>query len=153
MSTKLKTESKVRKNIAYLSQAFVEQHIEYENYVFVNSKWYQKIYANQVDDDSNTFKPEKVEGLVKIVSPTKTIYRKCKGAALPAHEIAMGYRSAHLLYEKPLSQEVDIQPTNAMCYLWNHCDPTIHIPFRMALVGGILSLLFGAISVIATFLC
>lgn len=92
------------------------------------------------------------EMLVKVTNPEngRSIYRRAVGYTandFTAQDIMLGYRSIKQL-QTVIGSKVIVQPTNWFCYLWCHAQSTIRYPFRIAIVAGLLSLLFGVVSVI-----
>ena len=97
----------------------------------------------------------RIEGLIKIEYNKKTIYRKFVANNLVAETqcVVLSYRSlAELgLDLKENSQEpktVMIEPTSAITYLWYNSYAYIRKPFRWAVIGLILTLLFGVLTTI-----
>lgn len=137
--------------IDYHKNDFVQREPEYENYVFVNSQKYRELYAKG-NNTSNECDREKLQGLVKImlVGDCKhSIYRKCRGSAVPSDTILMGYRSAHALSDSP-TEKVIVEPTNAICYLWHHNDAAVRIPFQIAVSFGLFSIILTIVGIVLT---
>ena len=127
---------------------FTDKYEESEPYVALQSRNITNLSGWKDADVSD----DAWEMLVKVTNPTngRTIYRRAVGHSadkFSASDIMLGHRSIRQL-QTAIGSEVTVQPTNWFCYLWHHAQSQVRYPFRIAIVAGLLSLLFGAVSVI-----
>ena len=136
------------KKVDYLSNLNCRRlYPEHEKYVIVNSQAFKEIYENKLKTATN---PDKLEGLVKISGKSKPIFRKCIGGHVKSIDnIEMGYRSAAELKVTP-SQEVDIKPACWFEYMWRNSESQIRFSFMFAVIGVVLTIIFGIVSIVLT---
>ena len=135
--------------VEQLPTDFVTGKTDYENYVLVHSSEYTKLYSK--DKNHQTSQEEEfLDGLVKISSGKKSIYRKCRGAAMPSKTVAIGYRSLKYLKGTDTGnlQNVTITKTCWLCFMLNHPDKAVRYSFWATFVFGVISMILGIISII-----
>ena len=133
---------------------FVDQTLEYEDYVLVYSKTIQKIYGVDSNQEDSTKELEAyyskiMDNYVCIEnSEGKKIYRKCRGRnGVNSGEICIGYRS---LKELGLNIGNDVNVSPCSWFRYYGCNSSINerrqfwllfVSLMLAVVSGVISLL------------
>ena len=135
--------------VEQLPTDFVIGKTDYENYVLVHSSEYTKLYGEDKNHPTSQ-EYEFLDGLVKISAGKKTIYRKCRGAAMPVQIVAIGYRSLKYLKGTDMGnlQNVTITKTCWLCFMWHHPDTAVRYSFWATFVFGVISIILGVASII-----
>lgn len=124
--------------VTKLDKDFVKYETEYERYAFTNWKNISDILKKKKGNEVND-----IECIVKIISGKKKVYRKYRSSnEFNKDEIALGYRTALKLGVKQDNDDkVVIKKSCRFPYLWYHIDSTIRVPFRVAVISLIFTIL------------
>ena len=124
--------------VTKLDKDFVKYETEYERYAFTNWKNISDILKKKKGNEVND-----IECIVKIISGKKKVYRKYRSSnEFKKDEIALGYRTALKLGVKQDNDDkVFIKKSCRFPYLWYHIDSTIRVPFRVAVISLIFTIL------------
>ena len=117
---------------------FIRVNPDFERYVRVHSRAFVEIFGQRVKDASEN--GNELEGLVQISCAGKTVYRKCIGANIDSELIEIGYRTICEL-SIDYGENVDVRPASWFEYYWNNSESGIKHPFRIAVVGFIITVL------------
>ena len=131
---------------------FVSSRSDYEHYVLVNSSAFGSIYGEKINE---TNKPDTLEGLVKVSFNGHSVYRKAISRCfVKKDKVQMGYRTHSELGIKDVNAEhkVQIVPANWFKYLWFNYESYVKQPFRVAVLGLVITIFSFIISVLSLFI-
>ena len=125
---------------------------ENEKYAYMHSSEFKNIYAMPMHELSS----HGIEGYLSITNSKngRKIYRKYYGwSHIEESTVGLGYRSLcelgitnkQLLDEPPV---VDVKKAHWFCYYWHNSDSGVRAPFRIAVIGGILTAISLALQLI-----
>lgn len=118
------------------------------NYAFMHSGAFAQI-MNQCKKKLTD--KEKLEGYLKVTSNSgKSIYLKYMGwNGVNKNEIWLTYYNKCALNIE-VGDEVTIKPTNSWSYYWHTWDTGVRLPFKIAIIAFIVSLIQSITSTITT---
>lgn len=141
---------KIKKTALEMSGVFVTKYpSDFDGYALMTTDSHEKVFGYKLSDTLKW----KGESLLKITANGRTIYRRYKAEQIKGatNYVALSYRSLGVLGVKE-NDEVYVQKTYWLPYLWNYYDTNVRYTFRCTMVLGILSFLLGVVSLIFNFI-
>ena len=137
---------KINRTALQMSSNFTQQYSsDFDGYALMTTTSHKEIFGYNLNNTPKW----KGESLLKITANGRSIYRKYKAEQIKSatNYVALSYRSLGVLGVK-VNEEVYVQKTYWLPYLWNYYDTNVRYTFRCTMVLGIVSVLLGIVSLI-----